>query len=177
MNSDIKRYLSLRDSLIQEKTKLELRLREINEALGGAAATPNREPVAAKAGARRSGSGRRGARGPISLRDAVLQATAGAPLTKEEILNRVKALGYRFSTNNPLNSLGVILYGKNPRFKNQDGRFSPTGGGSNQGAQKGQPAKTAGSQSVPKRMASAPSGRPTTNPQALVRTMLPSADA
>ncbi|MGZ8898636.1 MAG: hypothetical protein ACXW3Z_00950, partial [Limisphaerales bacterium] len=56
--------------------------------------------------------------------------TGGGPLSKEEILNGVKQLGYRFSTNNPLNSLGVILYGKSPKFKNDAGRFSPLGGGS-----------------------------------------------
>ena len=141
MNSDIKRYLSLRDSLIQEKTKLETRLREINEALGSSAAIPASESPARTPAARPANRGRRGARGSISLREAVLQATANTPLTKEEILNRVRALGYRFSTNNPLNSLGVILYGKNPRFKNQDGRFSPTGGSPSQPAQKSQPAK------------------------------------
>jgi hypothetical protein len=142
MNSDIKRYLSLRDSLIQEKTKLETRLSEINEALGGTSEPAARAASSAPAAARPTGRGRRGARGTISLREAVLQATANSPLTKEEILNRVKALGYRFSTNNPLNSLGVILYGKNPRFKNQDGRFSPMGGASSQTAQKSQPAKS-----------------------------------
>jgi hypothetical protein len=49
-------------------------------------------------------------------------------LTKEEILEGVKNLGYRFSTSNPLNSLGVILYGKKPKFRNDSGRFSPLGG-------------------------------------------------
>jgi hypothetical protein len=33
-------------------------------------------------------------------------------------------MGYQFSTDDPLNSLGVILYGKNPKFKNEGGRFS-----------------------------------------------------
>jgi len=48
-------------------------------------------------------------------------------MTKEEILEGVQQLGYTFSTTNPLNSLGVILYGKNPRFKNENGRFSSSG--------------------------------------------------
>jgi len=124
MTSDIKKYITLRDSLMQEKTRLESRLREINSALG-----QGQEAGTARAGsisqpARR---GRRGARSGLSLRDAVLQATAKGPLTKEQILEAVKGFGYRFSTNNPLNSLGVILYGKNPKFKNNDGRFSPMG--------------------------------------------------
>jgi hypothetical protein len=62
------------------------------------------------------------------LREAVLQLTSQRAMTKEEILQGVKQLGYKFSTSNPLNSLGVILYGKNPRFKNEQGRFSPAGG-------------------------------------------------
>ena len=126
MRSDIKKYITLRDALVQEKTRLESRLREINSALG-----QNQEPASGRGGsvaqpvtARR---GRRGARSGLSLRDAVLQATGKGPLTKEQILEAVKGLGYRFSTNNPLNSLGVILYGKNPKFKNSDGRFSPSG--------------------------------------------------
>lgn len=50
-------------------------------------------------------------------------------------------MGYRFSTKDPMNSLGVILYGKNPRFKNDGGRFSATGGG---GGSNGASARTTG---------------------------------
>ena len=129
MRSDIKKYITLRDSLIQEKTQLESRLREINSALGQSehAGGGFGSSIARGATARR---GRRGARSGLSLRDAVLQATAKGALTKEQILEAVKGLGYRFSTNNPLNSLGVILYGKSPKFKNSDGRFSPMGAAS-----------------------------------------------
>lgn len=145
MNSDIRRYLSLRDSLVQEKAKLEDRLREINEALGATApassAARSSTTPSAPATRGRKGGRRRGA-GGISLRDAVLQVTSKGPLTKEEILQGVKQLGYRFSTNNPLNSLGVILYGKNPKFKNENGRFSSTstessGRGSSEGSNGG----------------------------------------
>ena len=127
MTSDIKKYITLRDSLIQEKARLESRLREINSALGDSeeARSGPSSSIARIATVKR---GRRGARSGLSLRDAVLQATSKGPLTKEQILEAVKGLGYRFSTNNPLNSLGVILYGKSPKFKNSDGRFSPLGG-------------------------------------------------
>jgi hypothetical protein len=137
MNSDIRKFLTLRSSLIQEKAKLENRLREINEALGEEAQTSapqgagrGRQSTAATSAGSRGGRGRgrRSASGGLSLKEAVLQVTAKGPLTKEEILEAVKQLGYRFSTNNPLNSLGVILYGKNPKFKNENGRFSPAGG-------------------------------------------------
>ena len=124
MTSDIKKYITLRDSLMQEKTRLESRLREINSALGQGQEAGTARASSISQPARR---GRRGARSGLSLRDAVLQATAKGPLTKEQILEAVKGFGYRFSTNNPLNSLGVILYGKNPKFKNNDGRFSPMG--------------------------------------------------
>lgn len=123
MNNDIKRFLSLRDSLIEEKARLEKRLHEIASALGEI--TPRSQHLPATNTPEQRGVRRRG--GGLSLRDAVLQVTSRGPLTKEEILNAVKQLGYRFSTNNPLNSLGVILYGKNPKFSNQSGRFSPTG--------------------------------------------------
>ena len=116
----------MRDSLLKEKTELEVRLQEITQALGhtgtGASIGSTRAP-SAFATTRR---GRKNAGGP-SLRDAVLQV-ATTPLTKEEILQRVQALGYRFSTKNPLNSLGVILYGRNPKFRNEGGRFSLPGG-------------------------------------------------
>ncbi len=126
MTSDIKKYISLRDSLIQEKTRLENRLREINSALGQGQES-ERGPSTSVARVVTASRGRRGVRSGLSLREAVLQATAKGPLTKEQILDSVKKLGYRFSTNNPLNSLGVILYGKNPKFKNDAGRFSPIG--------------------------------------------------
>ena len=127
MTSDIKKYISLRDSLIQEKTRLETRLREINSALGQESGSGSSFSSSAARGFTVQRGRRAARRGGLSLRDAVLQATAKGPLTKEQILEAVKQLGYRFSTTNPLNSLGVILYGKNPKFKNDSGRFSPLG--------------------------------------------------
>jgi hypothetical protein len=134
MTSDIKKYINLRDSLILEKTRLENRLREINSALGQGQETGSGFNTSVARGVKAS-RGRRGARSGLSLRDAVLQATAKGPLTKEQILESVKSLGYRFSTTNPLNSLGVILYGKNPKFKNDAGRFSPMGGAAASGGE------------------------------------------
>ena len=131
---NLRRYVDLRNSLTREKAQLEERLRQINQALGE---TEPPRPAAVRAPASaRTKAGRRGrpATGGLSLRDAVLQVTAGRPMTKQEILDGVEALGYRFSTNNPMNSLGVILYGKNPRFTNQGGRFSPAGGAEPRGA-------------------------------------------
>jgi hypothetical protein len=126
MSSDIRKYLTLRDSLIKEKAKLEGRLQEINEALGQVTESANLpQPSQPSTRGRRGPAGR--ASGGLSLRDAVIQVTSRGALTKEQILEGVKRIGYKFSTTNPLNSLGVILYGKNPKFKNDGGKFSPTG--------------------------------------------------
>lgn len=122
---NLRRYVDLRNSLTREKAQLEERLRQINQAIGDTTPPAGvRTPNAQSAPARR---GRPAASG-LSLREAVLQVTSQRPMTKQEILDAIDKLGYRFSTNNPMNSLGVILYGKNPRFKNENGRFSPAGG-------------------------------------------------
>ena len=107
---------------------MAVRLQEINQALGQSEASSS-IPTTRPSGGRR---GRGRAAGGLSLRDAVLRV-ATTPLTKEEILQRVQSLGYRFSTKNPLNSLGVILYGRNPKFRNESGRFSVPGGKSSAG--------------------------------------------
>lgn len=65
---------------------------------------------------------------PMSLREAVLKVTAEKPLTKPEIMEAVKKLGYKFNTKKPMDSLGTLLYKKKDGrnlFKNENGRFSP----------------------------------------------------
>jgi hypothetical protein len=62
-------------------------------------------------------------RNAMSLKETVLKIIEGKSMTKHEILDAVLRSGYQFSTNDPLNSLGVILYGKSPKFKNESGRF------------------------------------------------------
>lgn len=124
---NLRRYVDLRNSLAREKAQLEERLSQINQALGETEApAPKTASPRQPASAPRRG---RPAKSGLSLREAVLEVTANGPMTKQEILDGVKALGYRFSTSNPMNSLGVILYGKNPKFKNEGGRFSPVGAG------------------------------------------------
>ena len=64
----------------------------------------------------------------MSLREAVLKVTAEKPLTKPEIMEAVKKLGYEFNTKKPMDSLGTLLYKKRDGrnlFKNENGRFSP----------------------------------------------------
>lgn len=126
----LKQFVTLRRQLAEERDQLEKRMREINEALGEMP-LPSLSPIqgaTASAPSQPARRGRRPAGGGESLRDhviAVLQQ--GGSKSKEEILSAVKARGYKFSTSNPLNSLGVILYGKNPKFKRVDGKFSLSG--------------------------------------------------
>ena len=122
MKDDVlKQYISIQTALQREREELVARLRQIEEVLGQTA--PGFNP---------SGPPRRGRKGrgvnSMSLRDAVLQVTSLRPMTKQEVYEAVQRLGYRFGGKDPLNSLGVVLYGKNPRFHNENGRFSPVAG-------------------------------------------------
>jgi hypothetical protein len=107
MKDSLKQFLEVRDALMKEREKLTSRLREINSVFGSAIEYAPRWRM----------------RNSISLKAAILEVTKKKPLTKQEILDAVLALGYKFSTYDPLNSIGVILYGKNPRFTNNAGRF------------------------------------------------------
>jgi hypothetical protein len=114
----LKQFLSLRKALHQEKAQLEARLQQIGHALAGAPsvlAVPTGPPTRAI----------RRIRNPISMRAAVIQVTAGHPMTKPEIMAAIQKLGFRSASKKPLTSLSTLLYGKNPRFKNENGKFSP----------------------------------------------------
>jgi hypothetical protein len=53
-----------------------------------------------------------------------MEVIDGKAMTKHDVLDAVLRSGYQFSTDDPLNSLGVILYGKSPKFENTSGKFS-----------------------------------------------------
>jgi len=113
----IKQYVSLRDSIIAERDQLLTRLREIDAALGAMGLRGKENYYGPKTSADRASNA-------MSLKEAVFKVIEGKSLTKHEVLDAVLALGYKFSTHDPLNSLGVVLYGKNPKFKRIHGRFS-----------------------------------------------------
>ena len=146
----IKQYLALHEALVREKNELETRLTEINKVLSGRASVAAVAAVAAPAkvvrrgrrgrprkavakrvakvarkvaAPRKSGRGRRGNK--LSLREAVLEVTKRGPLTKQEILDGVKKLGYRFQTKDPMNTLNVVLYTNKKYIKNYGGKFGP----------------------------------------------------
>ena len=130
--TSLEQFVRLRRELTQERETLQNRLRDINEALGemplpslsaaqGAAGQSARGKLGRGRGGRRAAGG---GGGGGSLREHVIAVLQGGPKTKEEVLSAVQNRGYRFSTNNPLNSLGVILYGRNPKFNREGGQFS-----------------------------------------------------
>ncbi len=120
----LKAFVSIRASLEAERAKLSARLAEIEAALGTfAAAVPAKaagkaaKPVIARASRKR-------AQNELSLKEAVIKALEKKPLTKAEILEGVEKVGYKFTAKNPTNSLNTLLYGKKPKFKTEDGKFS-----------------------------------------------------
>jgi hypothetical protein len=115
----LKAFVTLRTSLEAERAKLTARLAEVEAALGTIAASGG-----AKSAAKGTFAPRKRAQNELSLKEAVLKAIEKKPLTKAEILAAVEKLGYKFTAKNPTNSLNTLLYGKKPKFKTQDGKFS-----------------------------------------------------
>lgn len=147
-NDRLKQFVSLRDQLLRDKAELEARLSEINKALGAVSASVEATAEAPRRGrkpGRKPGPkpGRKPGRKPgpkpadgapkmrgnragntISLRDAVKQVTKEKPLSRQEILDAVQALGYKFKAKDPLNSLSTLLY-TDKTIKNHGGKFGP----------------------------------------------------
>lgn len=115
----LKNFTVLRRNLETERERIVARLAAINAALesNGVASVPRAlKPEKTKRVAR--------AKNEISLKEAIVKVTTGKALTKEEIHEAVQKLGYKFTTKKPLASISVVLYGKKPKFKNADGKFT-----------------------------------------------------
>lgn len=129
MSDDVvKQYLQLRTKLAEEKSRVEARLQEINQALGqsGAAEQSKRPAGAGSAIPSRTElrtRSRKRIKNSMPLRAAIVKVTSEKPLTKPEILTAVQKLGYKFGTNKPMLSINPILYGDNPKFKRNGGKF------------------------------------------------------
>jgi hypothetical protein len=132
MKDALKQFVDLKSRLTSERESLMRRLAQINQALAddatGVQVTVEsppapKQPRASKGRAQRAHRGR--GTNPISLREAVVKVTSDRPLTKKEIVDQVQKLGYTFRGRDPMNVLGTVIYGKNPNFKNEGGRFSP----------------------------------------------------
>ena len=120
-NDSLANYLKLRSDLLKERAQLERRLEQINEALGGSSEATYTTDEPSSGGYTPTNRTRRN---KVSLKKLVIQMLSERSMTKEELLKAVVSTGYKFSTKNPLNSMGVILYGKEPKFRNEDGKFS-----------------------------------------------------
>jgi hypothetical protein len=123
----LRQYAKLRQQLFDEKNELETRLREINEVLGAETAPPAAAPIPA-APVRRARPAARPRQGPrggntMSMREAVMKVLAQGPRRRGELVQAIQDLGYVFTTKNPLNSLGSVLYAKNTPLKNKGGLF------------------------------------------------------
>ncbi len=121
-NDPIEQYKQLRQELIAERDRIRARLAEIEAALEDAPAPQTPAKTSAPRTRRAAKSTRSG--NEFSLKDAVIQVLSAKPMKRKEILEAVKKIGYTFTAKNPLNSLGVVLYGKSPRFNNNKGVFS-----------------------------------------------------
>lgn len=123
MRTDLLRqYAKLRKQLTEEKSQLEARLAEINEVLGSESTSSPVEPTAQVHLAKQPRRGRRTSN-TMSMREAVLKALSKGPLARKEIVQAVEDVGYKFTTKNPLNSIGAVLYGKNSPVTTKDGKF------------------------------------------------------
>ncbi|MBM3877692.1 MAG: hypothetical protein FJ386_13420 [Verrucomicrobia bacterium] len=132
-NVNVQQYLSLHQSLLNEKAALEARLAQVAKALSGRAVAAAATKPPARRG-RPSGKatakpgrkpGRKRVQNSMSMREAVVKVLAGKTLARREVLAGVLKLGYKFNTKDPLNSLGVILY-KDKAIKLANGKFSLT---------------------------------------------------
>lgn len=125
----LKQYIELRQALLEEKAELQNRLTQIDQVLEGKPVAAQRGPKPTRAA--RAPKAPRAPRKPVprlqnkmSLREAVTKVTSAKPLTKKEILEGVKGLGYRFASKDPMNSLSVMLY-TSKHFKNDGGKWRP----------------------------------------------------
>lgn len=110
----LKQFIALRAALAQEKARLESRLAEINQVLGDAPAPVPRSVNAPSRGR---------AANAMSLREAAAQVTKDKALTKQQILQAIDKIGYKFTARDPLNSLNVALYTPGNFKNNGDGTF------------------------------------------------------
>ena len=120
--------ISLFQKLRQERSEHQARVAAIDAVmaqLGGAVPAATLAPVTPAA----APVGRRGrGNNTMRLQDAVAQSLAQGLQTKDELLAGVQRVGYRFATQNPMNSLQTFLYTTGKKlFPRVDGKFSVAG--------------------------------------------------
>jgi len=141
MRDALQDFVRLSQSLQTERAAILVRLAELDRALGsGAQASvaggeiPIPFALAPKRRGRPPGSGRRGRGGrratapdgsKLGMREAITQATAQGAMIIRDLVPAMQKLGYKFSSKNPVNSVGAYLYGPTGKkyFKKRDGGF------------------------------------------------------
>jgi hypothetical protein len=140
-NDPLTQYARLRQEVVKEKEQLEARLAEINAVLqpemqipSGALGKVTSEHVGKLARAAKARPGRKPSAGnSMSMREAVVKALSKGPVARKDLVKAVEGVGYKFTTKNPLNSIGSVLYAKNSPIKNKDGKFYVEGGATLEG--------------------------------------------
>lgn len=125
MGNTINQFMALKAALEAERDSIRSRLQALDAILGSSAnlsAAPRDQMSVGSLAPRRRGRppGRRnapktadaGGEQKFGLREAVRQAIANRALSIRELVPAVERLGYRFSSKDPVNSLGAYLYSK-----------------------------------------------------------------
>jgi hypothetical protein len=108
----LRRFLEARAALRDEYEALRKRLSEVEAAL-------RKDPLGRYAGHVTR------AQNTMTMREAITRAVGKKPLGFTEVFHAVTALGYKFSSAKPKNSLGAYLYGPGKSyFKRVKGKFS-----------------------------------------------------
>jgi hypothetical protein len=156
----LQQYAKLKQQLLQERDQLEARLNEIKQVLGEEIG-PGPSPAPAQGFEQTpSRRGRRPAAGnTMSLKEAVIRALSNGPVPRKDLVRAVEGVGYRFTTKNPLNSIGSILYGKNSAVKNKGGTFYIDGAANLASTNNGNHTETASSRPRRKKRTMSPEAR------------------
>jgi len=137
----LKQFAKLRQQLTDEKGQIETRLNEINQVLGSPSVPNQPSPTPTTAEMPRRPAARRGRKprgdNSMSLKEAVVKALANGPLARKDLVQAVENVGYVFTTNKPLNSIGGVLYAKNSPVKSRLGKFFVEGAAASGGVSHG----------------------------------------
>jgi len=118
--------ISIFQQLQQRRDELTREIDEIDQALsqfrGASSAGAFRK---APKGVIRRGVGQNG----MPLREALFKVLANGARSKDQLLEDVQRIGYRFAATDPMNSLQAFLYGPGKKlFKRAEGKFSLANG-------------------------------------------------
>ena len=134
----IQQFTQLRSALQRERANLLNRLQQIDAALadGAGAKAPGSRPAVTGGATPRTGN-------DLNMREAIALATSKQPLKVSQIAAAVQALGFKFTSANPTNSVGAFLYGPGGKqhFKKVGRKFSPIEAASTAPSAKGKAAK------------------------------------